>query len=784
MRADRKTSKNEAAERERKLIAKARRQVRAGSRDETACAKQEADRTSESDPSIESIPPDSFAGYRIIREIHRGGQGVVYQAIQKSTQRKVALKVMKEGPFAGPEDTARFHREVQILGQLQHPNIVAIHDSGQAAGHFFYSMDYIAGPSLQEYMTKGERSVEEILRLIAQICRAVNAAHLRGIVHRDLKPGNICIDPDGQPHILDFGLAKVAVSDAKPSVMTMTGQFLGSLPWASPEQAAGSPSQIDVRSDVYSLGVIVFQMLTGEFPYEVSGDVREVVNRILTAEPARPGTLARRIDRDVETIVLKCLAKERERRYQNAGELAGDIERYLAGEPIQARRDSVVYVARTRLRAAVRRHPAATLALGVLGVFFATHWVMPIIYLDTPLNQYYEQFLAALPTPTASTTFENVRVITITDETDFEQLAQAAGLSGVRKEPVQSLRRLHGALMERLARSGLRTLVWDITFPESEVGEFDAELARGMRRLDDHGVDVIVGIPRWSIAASHPPLCSAIQLYALAGATTAHFGATGFWRVELAVHRDRTGPGRSLVLEAVASYRFPGCELDVVLNAPQRTLEMRYSRRTPGVLRAKELLGYDRIRLTGITPVLADDDEHGFKSGDQISDFQIILPPPDVLERATVSYGDAFAADAAQLRDWFGGRLVIIGYDRDDMERRFAYLDGRVLPGVHGHAAAIDAVLRGAFFRVPTQVELWGIIAGAALLGMTASLAFQRHRIRRVLLLTLLTASICAACILAHRAVQVMMNPLVPIFALTAGGALTTFVRRHARADR
>ncbi len=308
---------------------------------------------------------DSIAGYTILREIHRGGQGVVYQALQKSTNRKVAIKVLKEGPFAGPMHRARFEREVQVLGQLGHPNIVTIHDSGSAAGQHYFVMDYIAGQPLDVYMSSGARGIRQTVELFRKICDAVSAAHLKGVIHRDLKPGNICVDATGEPRVLDFGLAKIATSDSDAEAMTVTGQFLGSLPWASPEQAEGSSSKIDLRTDVYSLGVVLYQMLTGRFPYEVVGGMRDVLDRIMTAEPARPRTIRREIDDEVETIVLKCLAKERDRRYQSAGELARDLGRYLDGEPIEAKRDSVRYLLRKKMR---RHRAAAAVVLAIVAV--------------------------------------------------------------------------------------------------------------------------------------------------------------------------------------------------------------------------------------------------------------------------------------------------------------------------------------------------------------------------------------------------------------------------------
>ncbi|MCW5756043.1 MAG: protein kinase [Phycisphaeraceae bacterium] len=326
------------------------------------------------------LPPHgAFPGYDIVREIHRGGQGVVYQAVQLSTRRHVAVKVMHTGPFIGSSGRARFEREVQVLGQLDHPNIVRIHDSGVTPdGSCFYVMDYISGKPLDKLMEQGQLPVREALRLFAKICDAVNAAHLKGVIHRDLKPSNIRIDKHGEPIVVDFGLAKLAIPDLNedPSgsgrMMSMTGQFIGSLPWASPEQAEGSPSNIDVRTDVYSLGVILYQLLTSRFPYEVLGNMRDVLDNILRAEPARPSTIRRQVNDEVETIVLKALAKQRDRRYQSAGELGRDVQRFLEGQPIEAKRDSGWYVLTKTLKRYRVPVALASVALVALVVFAIT----------------------------------------------------------------------------------------------------------------------------------------------------------------------------------------------------------------------------------------------------------------------------------------------------------------------------------------------------------------------------------------------------------------------------
>ena len=303
----------------------------------------------------------SIPGYDVICELHRGGQGVVFQAIQRSTRRTVALKVVRHGLLASAADRSRFTREIETLARLNHPNIVTVHDAGVVQGLHYFVMDYIDGLPLDEAVQamaaqRGDAERPEsrgprfapVLQLFVKICDAVHAAHLRGIMHRDLKPSNVRVDHAGQPHVLDFGLAKSI--DPPEVAMTMTGQFVGSLPWASPEQVEGVPSRVDLRTDVYSLGAILFQLLTGDTPFAPGSSLRDTVEKILHRQPPRPSVVAVaqgvHIDDELETIVLKCLAKERERRYQSVDELSRDLRHYLAGEAIDAKRDSAWYVLR------------------------------------------------------------------------------------------------------------------------------------------------------------------------------------------------------------------------------------------------------------------------------------------------------------------------------------------------------------------------------------------------------------------------------------------------------
>ena len=329
--------------------------------------------------SDDSIPADAIPGYTIVAKISAGGQGVVLQALQKSTKRKVALKVLREGQFATPREKVRFEREIDVLASLKHRNIVNILDSGIAGGRHYYAMEYVAGKPLDQYVTDG-LSIEDRVRLFLKVCDAVHFAQLNSVVHRDLKPNNILIDAEGEPKILDFGLAKragrEAIGETSPEMVTISGQFMGSLPWASPEQVTGESDLIDMRTDVYSLGVILYQMLTARFPYEVRGPMHVVQSNIMNAVPVRPRTVHRRIDSDVETIVLKALEKSRDDRYQSVGELAADVKRYLEGSPIVARPPSLVYLLRKRMvKHKVQTAVAAMVSIIIIAFTFSATYL-------------------------------------------------------------------------------------------------------------------------------------------------------------------------------------------------------------------------------------------------------------------------------------------------------------------------------------------------------------------------------------------------------------------------
>ncbi len=271
-----------------------------------------------------------FGDYDLLEEIARGGMGVVYKARQVSLNRLVALKMILQGTFASDKDVARFHAEAEAAANLDHPQIVPIYEVGEHEGQQYYAMKFVEGTSLAKHPRSDPRS--EVAGMITVI-RAVHHAHQRGVLHRDLKPSNVLVDSQGSRYVTDFGLAK-RLADTDRS-LTEPGQVLGTPRYMSPEQAS-SRKDLTVAADVYSLGVILYERLTGQTPF-TGENVVTLLRQARESEPPRPSSIRPGLDRDLETVVLKCLEKEPGRRYPSAEALADDLDRWLRGEPIQAR---------------------------------------------------------------------------------------------------------------------------------------------------------------------------------------------------------------------------------------------------------------------------------------------------------------------------------------------------------------------------------------------------------------------------------------------------------------
>jgi serine/threonine protein kinase len=281
------------------------------------------------------LPPTPCAvpDYEILEELGRGGMGVVYKARQSSLKRIVALKMVLAGSQASADDLARFRREAEAAAQLQHPNIVQVHEVGQQDDQPFFSLEYVEGGSLAQSIRGTPQSPASAARIIETLGRAVHFAHQAGIVHRDLKPGNVLLTTQGIPKITDFGLAKRLEGDAG---QTKSGDIIGTPGYMAPEQAAGQTKSVGPQVDIYALGAILYELLTGHPPFKGESAL-ETLMQVLEREPQRPRLINAAVPRDLETICLKAMAKDVRQRYQTASELAEDLDRFLQGRTIRAR---------------------------------------------------------------------------------------------------------------------------------------------------------------------------------------------------------------------------------------------------------------------------------------------------------------------------------------------------------------------------------------------------------------------------------------------------------------
>jgi serine/threonine protein kinase/Flp pilus assembly protein TadD len=295
----------------------------------------------EDDEALELTPArmlKDFGDYALLEEIGRGGQGVVFRARQKSLNRTVALKVIGLGEWATKAHLKRFRLEAEAAASLDHPGIVPIHEVGERDGSCYFSMKLVDGGQLDQVVRHESMSIRRAVELIAKVSRTVHYAHEHGILHRDIKPGNILLDKTGEPHLTDFGLARLVETE---STVTRTLEVLGTPSYMAPEQAVGNNAQLTSATDVYGLGAVLYQLLTGHPPF-AGGTTYETVRLVLDTEPRQPRLLNPKIDRDLATICLKCLEKDPRRRYASALALAEDLERWLKHEPIRARRTGLL----------------------------------------------------------------------------------------------------------------------------------------------------------------------------------------------------------------------------------------------------------------------------------------------------------------------------------------------------------------------------------------------------------------------------------------------------------
>lgn len=371
-----------------------------------------------------------FGDYELLEQIGRGGQGVVFRARQKSLNRTVALKVISLGQWASKTHLKRFRLEAEAAARLEHPGIVPIHEVGERNGQCYFSMKFVEGGQLDEVVKQTPMSIRQAAELIAKVARTVHYAHEHGILHRDIKPGNILLDANGEPQLTDFGLARLVESE---STVTRTMEVLGTPSYMAPEQAVGNNAAVGSVTDVYGLGAVLYQLLTGQAPF-AGGTTYETIKLLLDTEPRQPRQLNQKIDRDLSTICLKCLEKDPKRRYSSALALAEDLERWLKHEPIVARHTGVF----TRGKKWVRRNPtSALLAASLIGIAAAVGW---IVWKSELIRHPVTNGVAVLPFENLSDEKEHAAFADGVQDDILSKLASIAALKVISRTSVMDYR--------------------------------------------------------------------------------------------------------------------------------------------------------------------------------------------------------------------------------------------------------------------------------------------------------------------------------------------------------
>ncbi len=745
---------------------------------------------------VRSTPFESIEGYTILNEIHRGGQGVVYKAVQQTTKRVVALKIMLPDSGDSDKHRRRFEREVDLIANLRHSNIVTVFDSGVTSDHrYYFAMAYLHGVPIDTYMMTARPTQVQRLRLFQQICRAVAYAHQKGVIHRDLKPGNIRVDSSGEPHILDFGLAKAAGTDLHHAgPVTIPGEFMGTLAYASPEQAKGDPDLIDTRTDVYSLGIILYEILSGSLPYNVRGPMAVVLRNIAEAPPARLSTRDRRVDKELETITFKALAKDRERRYQSVEMFEQDIGRYLDGQPILARPDSLTYFAGKWLRRFAVHRKSAAVALIVLAAATLSFLLKP--HVPASLDQRFDRFAARFVPETWS---DDVVVISLNDET-YEQLPAIAAelqLPQVRQKSVKSWRSLHGELMRRLAFGAPAAVVWDIKFQSSQP-EYDDAFVEGIRALHDKGIKVIVGAA--AVDGDGKPRLSPAIAAEIDGWGWIHLRVyDGVVRGPLlAVAHPPRPPTPSLSLAATEVVRFDDWSPSFAWDPDDRLMRVtvRYSRQSPQNPRLIESSSETQVHVASET---RRGWTVGVAGGTSCANryalyYDTLVPSQDVLDQHTVPYEAVLRMNEKELQARFVGKVILIG---DNRKKKKKNPDRSVTETRTGeqeqfhaflHATAISDFLQGRRMRHAIPLFQFCAFLVAAAIGAIAGMLFRVGRLGTLCCLAAIVASpfvaIAAALAVAAR-YHTLISPsgvaIAMLLALVAAAWVANVRHNHGR---
>lgn len=660
--------------------------------------------------------PTRIGQYQIKQAIGAGSFGTVYEAIQDQPRRAVALKLLRPTSESS-ERFRRFRLEAEVLGRLRHPGIAQVYEAGVHAGEGlaqgmvlpFIAMELLQSAlPLTDFARKSNLSIPDRVRLFLQICHAIEHAHAHHVIHRDLKPSNIMVEtgPDsaGLVKVIDFGVARWLDPDSADFSLATTGDLIVGTPaYMSPEQC--SSGTIDHRTDQYALGVVLYQLLTGFLPHKLEGvPIAECARIIQELPPTRPSHHAADLAGDLETILLKTLQKEPDRRYTSVAALRDDLERWLEGRPISARATSTAYVASRRLAMAIRAQ-RGLFAVLLLALGFAVAYIFSAATLrpGSPLQRSTSKLIAKLASPAwpEIAHLPDVRVIGFSDKTDMPALARELKLTGVEQSTPKTFRALHGAMMKHLAASGARVVVFDIAFA-GEPNGMEPAFAEGVAALKAAGIDTVVVMPTWHIDDTgrimlDPTIAASGVRF---GITTGNFHSLELWAADAYMRRAGHEAVPSLTVAAYAAARAPG--IPARFTATPEGLEIAYANpSTAPYWLTASARAPDLLPLSGRGFAPAPIDDIGVQAGDEYGQYAALIPSESALTHAIIDYAEALRMPADQLRAKLGGRAVIIANLRSTTDRKARPNTDQTIAGPLINAAVLQSFLSGRVYTIP-----------------------------------------------------------------------------------
>ncbi len=776
----------------------------------------EGDKSPGNEPTSELPPalrgrgdrvPESIGGFRIRRLIASGGMGLVYEAVQESPHRSVALKVMRRAA-ASPSSLQRFRNEAQLMSRLHHPGIAQVFEAGiDDSGPEpipYIALELIAGAkTLSEFVRERNLSREEVIDLVARAADAVAHGNSKGVIHRDLKPSNVLVDHEGHVKIVDFGVARAMDADAPMTYQTEPGQLVGTVQYMSPEQIASDSRQLDARADVYSLGVILYELISGRLPHDLEGkSVYEAAMMIRDQPSHKLSTVSSDVPLDLETIVHRAVERDRDRRYATASDFAADLRRFLKGEPIAARRDSSWYVFMTTSRAWIMANKALYIFVAVLLAAAVAYWGGTWLTFKKSTFASIGEFPVFAATPALIDRLEHTSLIVMPEGFDASAVATRAGIEGVNNAQLRSVRRLHGGLMKRLAEAGPRAVVFNISFNNSST-EHDDYFIAGVEALASKRIPVITSLsefthktPEWYAGVSR--IMSHANVYP-SEMITANVRAESSYRdLPVCVVAMRRGVSETLISGPVYAWalaRRPSSGLRAELSLEEDFFEIKWFDRSADGRVLEQVQLRERIPTSFISTVRnlpVDPAPTGQLVGDINAYRSLETPLLSQMNQATIRYDDAMSMDIAALTSHVTGRIVVIGNDTFDANGRPADLrsisrHGEVVPGSRLIAACIEGLSRGVYINFIGAYSAMLLTLVSAVLGAGIAARVVKWKSSGVL-------AVVAACVLTGLIVTLyalvicriqglVINPVVPMISGGLGGlvVLPIVLRRRNR---